>query len=54
MPRKGIAQRASVLAEQVGPAVAVLVQQPRRALDVREEERDGAGRQLSAHVRIMA
>ena len=40
-----LAQHAPVLAEHVRVAVAELVQQPRRALDVGEEERDGAARE---------
>ena len=42
VPRERLAQDAPVLGQQVRVPVAVLVQQPRRAFDVREEERDGA------------
>ena len=51
---EGVAQHAPVLGERLrvrlGPE---RVQQPRRALDVREEERDGAGRELGAHGLVM-
>jgi hypothetical protein len=46
-PRDGFAQSTPVLREQLGVAVSVLAQQPRRPFDVGEEERDGAGRKLS-------
>ena len=49
VPRKGVAQHAAVLAQQLRVALAVLVQQPRRALDVREEERHCSARKV-AHV----
>ena len=39
VPRKRLPQHTTVLAQQLRVALAVLVQQPRRALDVREEER---------------
>ena len=42
---EGVAQHAPMLGEQVRVTVAVLLQKPRRALDVREEERDRAVRQ---------
>ena len=46
----GLADHAPVLGERVGVRLgAELVQQPRRALDVGEEERDRAGRELRAH-----
>ena len=37
-----VAQHRAVLAQELGVALAVLTQQPRRALDVREEERNRA------------
>jgi hypothetical protein len=37
--------------EQSGVAVAVLVQQLRRARDVGEEERDGAAGKIRSHLR---
>jgi hypothetical protein len=46
VPLAGRAQDAAVLGQQVGVALAVLLQQPRRALDVGEEEGDGAGGEL--------
>ena len=48
----GRADQAPVLRERLGVALgAELVQQPRRPLHVREEERDRAGRKLAAHAR---
>ena len=44
--------RPAVLFQQPGVGLPVLAQQPGRALDVSEEEGDGAGRQR-AHVLIM-
>jgi hypothetical protein len=39
-----------VLGERIGVRVrAESVEQPRRALDVGEEEGDGAGREIAAH-----
>jgi hypothetical protein len=47
---RGLPQDPPVLGERVGiPCRAELVQQPCRALDVGEEEGDGAGRQLGVH-----
>ena len=40
------AKQPSVVGEHVGVAVAKLLDEPRRALDVGEEEGDGSGRQL--------
>ena len=40
-----------MIAEQLGVAGAVLAKQPRRACDIGEEERDGAGRK-AAHFRL--
>jgi hypothetical protein len=42
-----------VLGKYVGIASSELVEKSRRALDVGEEERDGAGRQLS-HAHMIA
>ena len=50
VPREGSAEYATMLGKQAGIAGAVLLQQPRRALDVREEERDRALRQRSHRV----
>ena len=44
---EGFPQDAAVLGQRVCVSVAELVQQPSRALDVGEEERDGAGRELA-------
>jgi hypothetical protein len=41
---EGIAQRSIVRAQDVRIALAELVEQPSRALDVREEERERSGR----------
>ena len=47
-----LAQKAPVLRERLGVRVwSERVQQPRRALDVREQERDRAGRKLGPHER---
>src|SRR6266511_2814606 len=43
------AQNPAVLGERVRIAISQLFQQLRRALDVREEERDGAGREFVPH-----
>ena len=46
----GLADDAAVLGERIGVALgAERVQQPRRALDVGEEEGDGAGREVVSH-----
>ncbi len=42
---KGPTQNAAMLPQRLHIGVAEFVQQPRRPLDVREQERDGAGRQ---------
>jgi hypothetical protein len=47
VPLEGVAQHAPVLGERLRVGVAELVHQPRRALDVGEEEGDGAGRELA-------
>jgi hypothetical protein len=48
VPGESLAEHAAVLLEHVGVALcAELVEQPRRALDVREEQRHGAGRKLA-------
>ena len=48
VPRERVAQDASMLGERLRVLrLAELVQQPRRALDVGEEEGDGAGRELA-------
>jgi hypothetical protein len=52
VPAEALTQRLSMLAERVRVGVAELVQQPRRPLDVREQERDGPGGQL-AHTGMM-
>jgi hypothetical protein len=44
------AQRSTVIGEHVRVLVAELLQQPRRASNVREQERDGAGRKLAIAV----
>ena len=44
--RERISQGAAVLGEELGVAGSVLLEKPRRALDVGEQERDGAGRKL--------
>jgi hypothetical protein len=44
--RERLAQHTAVLGERLDVVVAELVQQPRRALDVGEEKRDGATRKL--------
>src|SRR5439155_12312154 len=49
---KDLAQKAPVVGERVDVAVAELMVQPRRAFDVREEERDSAGWQLAHALRI--
>ena len=48
---KGLTQNSAMLPERLHIGVAKLVQQPSRPLDVREQERDGAGRQ--GHDRMM-
>ena len=47
-----LTQRAPVLGERLGIAIAQLVEQPRRPLDVREEEGHGPGGQLG-HTMMM-
>ena len=51
VPRKGLPQHTTVLAQQLRVALAVLVQQPRRALDVREEERHCPRGEVPWHAR---
>ena len=46
VPRESVTQDAAVLGEHLGVLVAQFVQQARRALDVREQEGDGAGGEL--------
>jgi len=46
MPLEGSAQEAPMLSEHLRIAIAELLEQPRRALDVGEEERDRATRKL--------
>jgi hypothetical protein len=48
---ESLPQCAPVLSERVGIGVAQLVEQPRRALHVGEEEGDGAGRKATPHGR---
>ena len=50
--REGIPQNPPVLGEEVGVCRPVLLEEPRRALDVGEEEGDGATREL-AHGSIL-
>jgi hypothetical protein len=53
--RERTAQHAPVLAERIGIRLGTeLVQQPRRALDVSEEERHRARGQIFAHGRMMS
>ena len=55
VPRERLAQEAAVLGEEVGVRGPVLVEQPRRSLDVGEEKRDRSRRQLPpAHGPIIA
>jgi hypothetical protein len=52
---EGVSQRLAVRGEEIGVAVAVLLEEPRRALDVGEEEGDGAGGKIApAHDAIFA
>jgi hypothetical protein len=51
-PRERVAQHPPVLRQRIRVRLAELVQQPRRSLDVGEQERDGAGRQLG-HTEMM-
>jgi hypothetical protein len=52
--RTGFADETAVLDQRLVVGLrSQLVQQPRRALDVGEEECDGAGRELGAHTEIM-
>jgi hypothetical protein len=46
MPLEGSAQEAPMLSEHLRIAIAELFEQPRRALDVGEEERDRAAWKL--------
>jgi hypothetical protein len=50
--RERLAKDAVVLAEDAGPAIGESLRQDRRALDVREEQRDGARRQLQCNERL--
>ena len=54
MPRPHVAQHTVVLGEDIGVAVAELPQQPRRRLDVGEEERHRPGRELPLHLAILS
>ena len=45
--RERVPQSPPVLGEQLGVARAVLLEEPRRALDVGEEEGDGAAREVA-------
>ena len=50
LPGAGLADDAAVLGERIGVGLgAELVQELRRALDVGEEEGNGAGREVVAH-----
>ena len=52
--RARLAHDGAVLGESVGVRVrAELVQELRRALDVGEEEGDGAGREVGSHARVI-
>jgi hypothetical protein len=44
--REGVSERAPMVGEEVGVFGAVLVEESRRALDVGEEKRNGAGREV--------
>jgi hypothetical protein len=51
----GLANQAPVVGQDGGIALCTeLVQEPRRALDVGEEKRDRAGRELGPHARSIA
>ena len=55
VPRERLPQRAAVVVEEVCVSRPVLLEEPSRALDVREEEGDGAGRQVwPAHGAIIS
>ena len=45
---KGVAQEPAMVREHIHVAVAERVQQARRALDIREQQRHGAGRKIAA------
>ena len=47
VPCERVPQRTTVLAQQLRVVLAVLVEQPRRALDVREEERHGSAGEVA-------
>ena len=47
VPAADVAKRPSMIREQLGIVVAVLLQQAGGAFDVREDERDGAGRKIA-------
>jgi hypothetical protein len=47
VPRERVTQGAPVLREEIGVCRSVFLEQPRRALDIGEEERDGSRRQLA-------
>ena len=51
VPGERVPQGAPVLGEQIGVARPVLLEEPRRALDVREEKGDGAARELAQPAR---
>ena len=52
--RERVPQESSMLRERVRVRIrAERVQQSRRSLDVGEEERDGAGREIPAHGRVI-
>jgi hypothetical protein len=53
--RERLAQDPAVLGKQVGVSRFVFLEESRRALDIREEKRDGSGRKLTrAHGLIIA
>jgi hypothetical protein len=55
VPRPDRAQLTVVLSEKVGVlSIADFLQEPCRSLDVRKEERDGAGREIRSHARSLA
>ena len=54
VPPPGLSQRAAVLAKHFRVPVAQLPEQPRRTLDVGEQEGHRPGRELSSHPSILA
>ena len=54
VPPPGVSQRAAVLGKHLRIPVAQLLEQPRRTLNVGEEERHGPGRKLRLHPAILS